>query len=234
VLNKQDQATLALDLNVYSKNQQFRLFDSIKKNKNNPLVQSNHFRFNNEGNHSYFEVLQKSIVTNVHLINVPIIYLKNDQFCVKLNNNMNSSGRFDDNFIILNDVNNHLKNFFTFERSVATTSALNKSNISRCTSTHLNVDASEEQIQKFTSFVEKIIQSDRGHEGFIRLCVRGNQNTDLLFFNIGGQYRYCPRKGAHHQRNEVAILIDTKNLTYTIRCKDRECSNKSLVWTKIE
>ncbi|CAF4221896.1 unnamed protein product [Rotaria magnacalcarata] len=43
VLDKQNQLTLAVDLNVYCKNQQFRLFDSVKLGKTNPLPQDEHY-----------------------------------------------------------------------------------------------------------------------------------------------------------------------------------------------
>ena len=35
----------------------------------------------------------------------------------------------------------------------------------------------------------------------------------------------------NHNQNKVK---DTKNYTYTIRCKDGDCNNKSLMWKKIE
>ena len=59
----------------------------------------------------------------------------------------------------------------------------------------INIDPSQQEIQRFTSFVEKFIKSDTFHQGHIRSCVRGNLNTDLLFYNIGGEYRFCHYKG---------------------------------------
>ena len=86
---------------------------------------------------------------------------------------------------------------------------------------------------KFIQFLESLIKSDPNHQGYISSCVRGSYNNQLLFFNIGGNYRYCPRKGTHHQNNSVAILIDTKRLTYAIRCKDPQCDNTFITWTAI-
>jgi hypothetical protein len=215
VLNKQNQLTLAIDLSVYSKNQQFRLFDCVKRGKNNPLVPSTQFPFNNDFNTLYFDLLRKSIVTYSELFDVPIIYLKNNQFVCVSDNIKNSLVAVNYNHTTLNHINSHIDTIFI-------------------SGTHCIIDQCQQQIQQFTSFVEKIIKLDRLHQGYIRSCVRGNQNKDLLFFNIGGEYRFCPRKGTHHQRNTTAILIDTNNLTYSIRCKDPDCNNTLLRWNIIE
>ncbi|UJR12409.1 hypothetical protein I4U23_016586 [Adineta vaga] len=60
VLNKSSTWTFAIDLNVYSKNQQFRLFDSIKNGKNNPFRQSNLFPFSSQSNLFYDDILTLS------------------------------------------------------------------------------------------------------------------------------------------------------------------------------
>ena len=61
-----------------------------------------------------------------------------------------------------------------------------------------------------------------------------NYNEDLLFFNIGGKYRFCPHKRTHHQHNTTAILIDMQNHTYCTRCKDPDCNSSFLLWNSIE
>jgi hypothetical protein len=38
ICNKKNEWMLSVDLYVYSKNQQFRLYDSIKTGQNNPLI----------------------------------------------------------------------------------------------------------------------------------------------------------------------------------------------------
>jgi hypothetical protein len=233
VLNKQNQLTLAIDLSVYSKNQQFRLFDCVKRGKNNPLVPSTQFPFNNDFNTLYFDLLRKSIVTYSELFDVPIIYLKNNQFVCVSDNIKNSLIAANYNHTTLNHINSQIDTIFISGTRCISDSSLNKSNISD-NITHCIIDQCQQQIQQFTSFVEKIIKLDRLHQGYIRSCVRGNQNKDLLFFNIGGEYRFCPRKGTHHQRNTTAILIDTNNLTYSIRCKDPDCNNTLLRWNIIE
>jgi len=233
VLNKQNQLTLAIDLNVYSNNQQFRLFDCVKRGKKNPLLPSTHFPFNNHSNTSYFELLQKSIVTYIKHLEVPVIYLKNNQFVCVFDNGEKSLVAIEYNLICLKYINTHINNIFTLGRSCISNSTLNKSNISQAIP-HITIDQSQNQIQEFTSFVEKLIKSDTHHQGYIRSCIRGNYNKDLLFFNIGGEYRFCPHKGTHHQRNSIAILINTNNHTYNIRCKDADCNNTILLWNKIE
>ncbi|CAF4343459.1 unnamed protein product [Rotaria sp. Silwood2] len=78
------------------------------------------------------------------------------------------------------------------------------------------------------------MMSDQIHQGYIRSCNRGDKNNNILFFNIGGNYRFCPQIRAHHQNNTTAILIDTKKLTYSIRCTDSQCNNKFLTWNMLE
>ncbi|CAF4099861.1 unnamed protein product [Adineta steineri] len=234
VRNKQNQWTLAIDLNVYSKHQQFRLFDCVKRGENNFLVQSINFPFYNHSTIPYDEVLQQSLITyNINISNLHILYLDNNQFKIKPvnSNNLYPEGTID--LKILNTINKHHNSLFILKSNLI---SFTKSNDLRLlqgkTINYINV--SEEEIQKFTSFVQKLITSDTNHQGYIQSCVRGDYNNQLLFFNIGGNYRFCPKKGSHHQHNSVAILVDTKKLTYTIRCKDSQCNNISLIWNTIE
>ncbi|CAF3372098.1 unnamed protein product [Rotaria socialis] len=233
VLDKQKHLNLAIDLNVYCKNQQFRLFDSIKIGKRNPLRQSTYFPFNNSQD-SYFDVLRKSLLTYIEMIDIPIIYFKNNQFIHTYTNKTNLSSTFDNNLINLNKINTHINTNFTFGSNSTSISNINEINVSPLTIPPMITDSTQPDKERFTLFVKKLIQIDKLHQGYIRSCVRGNRNTDILFYNIEGNYRFCPRKGAHHQRNTIAILIDTKNLTYTIRCKDANCDNRSLIWKIIE
>ncbi len=95
-----------------------------------------------------------------------------------------------------------------------------------------NVDLSEPDIDIFTIFVENIIKSDSSHQDYIHSCLRGSYNNNLLFFKTGRNYRYCPKRNGQHQHNTTAIMINTKNCTYTIRCKDVDCNNNILAWKK--
>ncbi len=79
-----------------------------------------------------------------------------------------------------------------------------------------------------------MITKDNNHIGRIQSCVQGNRNTNKLFFNITGNYRFCPKIGTHHKRNFTAIIIDMSNNTFAIRCKDTQCDNTSLTWHFID
>lgn len=233
VLNKQNQLTLAIDMHVYSKNQQFRLFDSIKKNKNNPLVLSTYYPFNNCTTNSYFDIIEKSLVTNTKNIHVPIVCLAHNEFIFKINDTISSSIYFDSNLYNFTFINTHLNAFYLQNQTDRPTTCYNNAVILKNNIT-TTIDQNDDQINQFIPFIDKLIKSDKLHQGYISSCVRGNYNKDLLFFNIGGHYRYCPRIGSHHRSNTTAIIIDLNNQTYTIRCKDRDCNNKLSVWNIIE
>lgn len=233
ISNKHKQLTLAIDLHVYSKNQQFRLYDSIKKGKNNPLITTMNFPFDENTKHSYFDILQKSIVSHTEQKNVPIIYEQNKQFITNTNNTTTSfiySTSIINHIII---INTYMNTYYKFNDVHACILELNKLN----SSTKYNDKhhyTNDNQIKQFIPFVQKLIQSDLDHQGYIVSCIRGNYNKDLLFFNIGGNYRYCPQIGTHHHSNSTAIIIDTNNNTYAIRCKDHDCNNKACIWNKIK
>ena len=78
ILNTDDQLSLVIDMNVYSKDQQFRLFDCGKKEQMRSLVYCNLSAFNKRNDMSSTDLLRKSIITNIGLMNIPIIYIKNN------------------------------------------------------------------------------------------------------------------------------------------------------------
>ena len=82
----------------------------------------------------------------------------------------------------------------------------------------------------YIPFTNKMIIEDRNHIGKVQSCVQGNRNTNKLFFNISGDFRYCPKIKRHHKRNSIAIIVDTSNDFFAIRCKDVECDKRSLTW----
>ena len=104
----------------------------------------------------------------------------------------------DRNLDNLRDINVHYSTSFVLNGNCS-------SNFSLCTSNgkdtiiNMNISPSEHTMQQFISFVGKLIKSDLSHQDYIYSCVRRNHNRDILFFNIGGKYRFCPRKGTHHQ-----------------------------------
>jgi hypothetical protein len=74
-LNTRNESTLTIDLNVYFTNQQFRLFDCVKRGKNKSLLQSTYFPFKGGSEISYFDLLRTLIVTITNDIDVSIVYL---------------------------------------------------------------------------------------------------------------------------------------------------------------
>lgn len=164
---------------------------------------------------------------------IPIIYFKNNKF--QINSPFTSSS---------DSVNPILKKFIHIElinEHISKSSYLHiNTNINPIQdfshSTHIckinSIGLHDQHIKIFTTFVENIIKSDPYHQGYIHSCIPGIQNKSLLFFNIAGNYRYCPKKNAHHQINSVAIMINTKNCTYCIRCKDSNGNNTILTWKK--
>ncbi|CAF3142250.1 unnamed protein product [Rotaria sp. Silwood2] len=232
VFNKKNQLTFAIDTDVYSKNQQFRLFDCVKKEQLNPLVQSASFPFSKNIKLSYIDLLKKSIVTNIDELNMPIISLKNNEFLCNYENQTNLYEINHNNRITLTHLNRHFSSYYLVNTKYITNTYQNNSNIQQPAKNTLHNN--KQEIEQFTPFVKRLIDHDKSHQGYIRSCVRGTYDTDILFFNIGGEYRYCEKRGAHHKRNTTTILLDTKNETYSIRYKDPDCDNKVLISKKIE
>ena len=137
------------------------------------------------------------------------------------------------NFINIESINKHINNSsfpYLYTNINASQNLSHSLHVNKINNLNLPVP----DIQIFTNFVENIITSDPSHQGYIHSCLRGTYNKDLLFFNIAGNYRYCPKRNGHHQRNTVAIMINTKSRTYSIRCKDVDCNNTFLSWKKME
>jgi len=235
VRNKTNQWTLVIDINVYCKNQQFRLFNCVKYGKNNPLILSTKFPFHDQLHFSTSDFLQKSLITQIEDKQIPNIYFKNKkfQFNSSVTSNPNSIIPILKNLTNIELINEHIRissfpNIYTHINSSGNFSHL------PLTCKINSIDLHEQDIEIFTTFVENIIKSDPSHQGYIHSCVRGTYNKNILFFNIGGNYRYCPKKNAHHQSNTVVIMFNTKNSTYFIRCKYIDCNNSILVWKKIQ
>jgi len=235
VRNKTNQWTLAIDTHVYSKNQQFRLFNCVKHGKNNPLIPSIIYPFHHQPHFSNADLLQKSLITFIEDDQILNISIKNNKFQINSSSTSNSNSiiSMSKKFINIGLINEHIHNssFPYIDSNINRTHNLSHSPYNQKIN---NIDLHDQNIEIFTTFVEKIIKSDPSHQGHVYSCVRGTYNKNLLFFNIGGNYRYCPKKNDHHQSNTTAIMINTKNSTYCIRCKDPDCNNNILVWEKIE
>ena len=233
VLNKQKQWSLAIDLNVYHRNQQFRLFDCVKQGKNNPLRQTTLFPFYNQTELLYSQVLTKSIITkHINAFDLPVMYFHSNHFQLEYIQSNCLPHTYLPTSVFLTQINIHLNTFFHCRdhlKSIFKLHGTNQILNQKISSSNL----SQRERQQFLPFIQHLITSDQNHLGYIRSCVRGQKDTNLLFFNIGGNYRFCPRKQQHHQHNTVAILVHTKRLTYSIRCKDSECNRNCLNWTHL-
>ncbi|CAF4089392.1 unnamed protein product [Rotaria magnacalcarata] len=230
VRNKSNKWTLAIDLNVYSKNQQFRLYNSVKHSKNNPHILSATSPFDQQPHLPFSNVLQKSLVSFIEDNKIPRIYFENKKIMLNLSTSSGSNliSTISQNFINITLINECIDNlcFTDTNNNIFTHSSYNQK--------QNNIDPSEPGMSIFISFVEKLITSDPRHQGYIYSSVRGNYNKNILFFNIGGNYRFCSYKNDHHRNNTVAIMINTKAFTYTIRCKDADCDNSILIWNKMQ
>ncbi|CAF4204590.1 unnamed protein product, partial [Adineta steineri] len=194
---------------------------SVKYGKNNPLILSTTFPFDSQLQYSFSDLLKKSLITFIENDRLPKIYFKNEKFVFDLSTSSNSTITKLQNFTNIEPINQHMKHSsFSHPHPNINTNQ----NLSR--SLHLNkinnLNLSVPDMSIFIDFVENIITSDPSHQGYICSCARGTYNTNLLFFNIAGKYKYCPKKNRHHQRNNVAIMINTKDYTYSIRCNSQD------------
>ncbi|CAF1473112.1 unnamed protein product [Adineta ricciae] len=229
VKNKLNEWKLAVDVNVYGKNQQFRLFNCINYGQNNPLTPCESFSFNRENEYSSSQLLYSSMISLNHNQHVPIISFKNNQF-----NCETSDYERRKNCDMINRLNDYLKEMLVSDLCERSVNILNRiksdsTPARNCFSQNLF----DPTVDKYTMFVHDIIKADPSHRGTILSCRRGDYNRNILFFNIGGNYRYCPKINTHHKRNTVAIMINTENNLYSIRCKDKECDNTVIIWKPI-
>lgn len=224
ILNKKHEWTLAVDTHVYSKNQQFRLFNCVKIGQNNAFTQTNDFPFQVGRDHSFDDILHASLITNIQQPNKPLVQFNHNDIIFDINIKMFCLINLQRFMSKLNDRNDHLKINPTIQH-------IHPVRIDQ--SVEISGLESPTSIDFYTDFVRKLIKSDSNQEGFIRSQVIGTRNPNILMYNIGGNYRFCPRKGSHHHRNNVCILIDKINCKFTIRCKDPQCDNSILIWNKI-
>lgn len=232
VSSKKEQWMLSIDLHVYGKNQQFRLFDSMKMCQNNPLSITQDYPFDQTKSHCYFEILRKSLLTNITGIDSPRIILDNGQlFSIKTSSELNQK-------LIDIDINPYRGVQRNSNMRISRQSNMPSSNQQETNSViaslRENSESSNNSIsQNYIPFIINIITQDKDHIGRIHSCIQGTRNTNKLFFNIVGNYRYCPKRRKHHERNCTAIIVDTSNNSYAIRCKDPECDNSLLAWHPI-
>ncbi|CAF1001726.1 unnamed protein product [Adineta ricciae] len=235
-MNKSNARTIAIDMNVYSNNQQFRLFDCIKMGKSNVLHQSTIYPFCNQSEIAYRDILKKSLTTyNSDLLHLPQLSFTSNQFDLKHSNPSNAILGSETTLKLLELINHHFNAHFSHNTNSKRPSSSNESPYdNKKINNHITNPNSD--ADQYRTIVQQIITSDPNHIGYVYSCVTGDHNTNLLFFNIAGNFRFCPRKGDHHKRNSITIIIDTRNNSYTIRCKDSECNNTQvtlILWIRL-
>ena len=66
VLKSNNQWSLSIDLHVYNKSQQSRLYDAAKAGLNNPLITASDYLLESTTSHCYFDILHRSLLTNIN------------------------------------------------------------------------------------------------------------------------------------------------------------------------
>jgi hypothetical protein len=94
------------------------------------------------------------------------------------------------------------------------------------------MDISDKE-KNYEYFIFKLITQTYHSNGYIQSRQPGTKNRSLVFYNIGGDFRYCERLERHHQSNGTCIIIDTCTNKYQIKCKDPDCKNFKPSWKKI-
>ena len=62
-----------------------------------------------------------------------------------------------------------------------------------------------------------------GYNGYIRKCTM-QENSDLLFYDLAGDYKYCENIGRHHKSNNIRIVVNLNSGQYYQLCHDPDCN----------
>ena len=129
----------------------------------------------------------------------------------------------------------HLLELFTTNhfKPLTLTNQLSLTNNKINTTTSINPIEISEKNTHFTNFVLKIIKQKYHTNGYIQSFKQGNKNQSILFYNIGGSFRFCERLQRHHKSNQTCIIIDTLTHKYQIKCKDPDCKDFKPPWKDI-
>lgn len=234
VQDKKSKWTLAIDLSVYSRNQQFRCFDCVKIGKQNPLIRFSSMNNMSNTSNSYTDILLSSLITYNPMTNAcNVLHIDNSNIVIRTLNTNSTH-------ILTKNYSNYHEDILPFIPTYATRPPRSIFNHSTKATKHKTPTTSRYDSDiippidtPYHSFINQIITADPDHRGFIRSFVTGSKNDRMIFFNIGGNYRYCTKKGSHHKRNTTALIVNTEQRTFAIRCKDPECDNSSLTWNKM-
>jgi hypothetical protein len=55
----------------------------------------------------------------------------------------------------------------------------------------------------YKNFISELITKTYHTHGYIQSCKQGTKNQSLLFYNIGGDVRFCERLQRHHKSHQM-------------------------------
>ncbi|CAF3537830.1 unnamed protein product [Rotaria socialis] len=216
------------DLHVYNKNQQFRLYKATKFGKHNPLLTTSSFSFNGQNERKNEMLIDKTINYDSILSHALISYTVNNTNLLIFSFNENKWSLLDqhENRIVDLTTKTYFTTLIISKTSPNETNALKRIPPTNTTDLANNTD-------HFKSFITNLITKIYHTNAYIRSCQRGTNNPSLLFYNIGGEFRFCERLQRHHQSNNTCIIVDTSTCKYQIKCKDPDCKNFKPPWKHI-
>ncbi|CAF3334255.1 unnamed protein product, partial [Rotaria sp. Silwood2] len=215
------------DLHVYNKNQQFRLYKSTKFGKNNPLLPISDFPLNKQSEQNH--LVKNNNINYDDLLNHALIsYTKNNIDLLIFSYNQKK-------WFLSKQDKTDLLELFTTNHFKPLTLANKYSFIDHKahTTTSMTPIQTTEKYNHFTNFVLQIIKQKYNTNGYIQSCQQGTKNQSILFYNIGGSFRFCERLKRHHKSNQTCIIIDTFTHKYQIKCKDPDCRDFKPPWKDI-
>ncbi|UJR12693.1 hypothetical protein I4U23_016867 [Adineta vaga] len=199
------------DLNVYSNNQQFRLYQSTKFGKHNPLLPTSDFPFN-PCNKQYDISMNNDGIDHSMLKHSLIAYISDDSNIVVLSYN-------DNKWVAMNEHDNSITELtpsYNFADSSTIAKFTIQNNLIQATATKCKQDLSNNE-EYYKTFIFKLMKETYHTNGHIQSCQKGSKNRSILFFNIGGDFRFCERLQRHHKSNQTCIIIDTFTNNYQIK-----------------
>ncbi|CAF0958532.1 unnamed protein product [Rotaria sordida] len=215
------------DLHVYTKNQQFRLYKATKFGQDNPLLTTSDFPFN--GQNEQHDMFMNNIINYDSNLNHALIsYTIN-------NTNLLIFSYNESKWSLTDRHKNHIMNLTTTNYftslTISNTSACVANRVKRTTT--INTTEVSNKQDHFKNFISKLIAKTYHTNGYVLSCQQGTKNHSLLFYNIGGEFRFCERLQRHHKSNHTCIVIGTVTYKYQIKCKDPDCRNFKPPWKDI-
>lgn len=196
--------------------------------KNNPLLPICDFPLNNQIHKNYSIIYNNN--NDDHILNHALISYneKNIDFLIfSCDENKWFLSKQNKTQAINIFTNNQIKSVNLINKSSLIDHKLNK------TITRTNPIEINEKKNHFANFVLQLIKNKYNTNGHIQSCQPGTKKQSILFYNIGGSFRFCERLQRHHKSNQTCIIIDTLTNRYQIKCKDPDCRDFKPSWRDI-